>query len=481
MGPGFRILRIPQTRASFARWLIPTATTLTFLALVGHTSDVPQFLSRYSMKYFIFMVAVGILSVASWWVVLDVHRYRRFVTRVRQIPIFSFIVAAVGLLALVDILVPLAKFPFLTVIVPITVLVSVGVLPLANIRETMNKLTLLTVAAGIGLFMAEGVFRLVLLERRIAATETEFARLIGSSWPRPIPVAKKPGTFRILGLADSFGRRGGPDNYYYVLERFLNSEGLNVEVINISLDGYEPPDQLEMLKRFGARYKPDLVVHSFFVGNDFSAPEGPLSAYRNIPLRPATGLGLFRPRDFTLVEWLRRYARASEHRRGMKAEGSRGETPGTFATDEFLRIERNRMRVCKLAGDPNIRWQKTIRILEAIWAEVGRIGADYIMVIHPDQYQVENELRHAVVRKYALDLRRYDFDLPQRFLGKYCTDQRVQCLDLLPAFRAQGSRGGLYLLRDTHYNRKGNKLAADLIYEFMQNRHLLSVGRSPKT
>ncbi len=114
-----------------------------------------------------------------------------------------------------------------------------------------------------------------------------------------------------------------------------------------------------------------------------------------------------------------------------------------------------------------------MKVLEAIRKEVREIGAKYVMVIHPDQFQVESELRQEVAQRFGLDLGGYDFSLPQRFFRNQCISLGVMCLDMLPTFRMHGSGGGLYLARDTHYNRKGNRLAAQLIFKFLRDFHLI--------
>jgi len=101
------------------------------------------------------------------------------------------------------------------------------------------------------------------------------------------------------------------------------------------------------------------------------------------------------------------------------------------------------------------------------------MGAKYVIVIHPDQSQVEVQLRRELAKTYGLDLKGYDFELPQRFLMNYCSSRAIPCLDLFPSFRARGSQGGLYLVRDTHYNHDGNKFAAALIAKFLRQGSIL--------
>ncbi len=48
----------------------------------------------------------------------------------------------------------------------------------------------------------------------------------------------------------------------------------------------------------------------------------------------------------------------------------------------------------------------------------------------------------------------------------FCTDRRIPCLDLLPAFKAPKNEE-FYREKDDHLNEKGNRLAEELIVNFV--------------
>lgn len=88
---------------------------------------------------------------------------------------------------------------------------------------------------------------------------------------------KAAGTFRILGLGDSFAFGWGVENaesLFKVLERRLHesggeSGGDNYQVINAGIPGFGTYEELQLLKSVGLRYQPDLVVLAFYEGNDY--------------------------------------------------------------------------------------------------------------------------------------------------------------------------------------------------------------------
>jgi hypothetical protein len=86
---------------------------------------------------------------------------------------------------------------------------------------------------------------------------------------REYALVKKPGTFRIIVLGDSvtFGH-GALSNttYPYLLEQRLKQwrPGVNWEVWNLGVPGYNTTQELKYLQRVGDSYRPDLVIVGFY-------------------------------------------------------------------------------------------------------------------------------------------------------------------------------------------------------------------------
>lgn len=152
-----------------------------------------------------------------------------------------------------------------------------------------------------------------------------------------------------------------------------------------------------------------------------------------------------------------------------KREDSAG---GTFSEAAFLDIEKRRFQVCRRGLDAD--WSRIVEWLDSIREEAARIGARYAMVVHPDQFQVESGLRQRVQDRFGLNPADYDFVLPQRFLQDYCKRREIPCIDLLPIFRSIGEQGGLYETQNTHYNDRGNQLAATSVLDFLEEEGLAS-------
>jgi hypothetical protein len=92
--------------------------------------------------------------------------------------------------------------------------------------------------------------------------------------------AKPPGTFRIVGVGDSFTFGTGvraEDTFLAVLERELNKNNSDrFEVINLGVPGYDTDNEVNMILARGVPLAPDLVIICFFLndaggGNIFQA------------------------------------------------------------------------------------------------------------------------------------------------------------------------------------------------------------------
>ena len=85
-------------------------------------------------------------------------------------------------------------------------------------------------------------------------------------------IEKDPGVFRVLGIGDSFafGMVPYPFNYLTLIEERLNSNGHRSELINMGIPGINPREYLAILLHEGLELKPDMVLLSFFIGNDFT-------------------------------------------------------------------------------------------------------------------------------------------------------------------------------------------------------------------
>jgi len=497
---------------TYSRWGGPITITGLFLIMVAYQSPNGTVLGRYSPHFFQLIMATGVWVAVCWWVAINDLRFNCLMAHFKQLGFWCWVIVVVCFIILTDLFIDLislfAIVPFIIASVMVWLVYS-PILPNQHLSNTHQQASERSIIAAMvmvslvaGVVVVELIFRTLLVQDYVPTSSTEFEQLVTSKWPRAINPIKEPGTIRILGLSDSFGQAGGRDNYHYQLEELAQTANFPVEMVNFSVRGYEPYEQLQLLRQFGAQYQPDIVLHGFFVGNDFETPKGIFKSYLNIPIRPPTGLVAYRPNNFLLMIWLRRYITAynqtlaqpqlinltttkqttikpTSHLMITSTEILSSPTniqseKATFSEEAFLEIEYERLQISRPTTDPLARWSQTAALLDDIRAEVEELGGKYVMVIHPDQYQIEEPLRQQLATHYQLDMADYDLTLPQRFLLNYCATHQLLCLDLLPSFVEQGKQGGLYLLQDTHYNDQGNRLASETIFDFLQKNEVIT-------
>jgi hypothetical protein len=270
--------------------------------------------------------------------------------------------------------------------------------------------------------------------------------------------AKRPGVFRIAALGDSFAV--GPavpfaDNYLTLLEKALPG----TEMYNFGVSGTGPREYRTILRRDVWTYQPDLVLVCIFVGNDITES---LATPRHMdPRRHA--LYLLLARGWRLAkEWWRR---------APTAEGIQSDRPAVARLSEhsFREVEARRLEVCLNPPPAALekKWERAFDDLEGIINDCRAHGVPLRFVLIPDEFQVNGKVLADATRACSVDPEALDLDWPQGRLVAFCGEREVPCLDLLPAFRAVPDT---YEPRDTHWNVRGNRLAAAELGAWLQPR-----------
>jgi hypothetical protein len=272
----------------------------------------------------------------------------------------------------------------------------------------------------------------------------------------------------ILGLADSFGCVGEiGHNFFNVVQHELDSSGFTHAVINLSVSGYQPADELEMLRRFGPRYHPQVVLQAIYVGNDL---EDGLSAR---PVSTASGLllsessfSLFHPGTwvFPALVWRAAYLWKNNFIRFDGGLSSGLPTyPSSHSAQSELRSFHGMLRHFRRTKDFDLAWFMAWKTIRDTIAASRSFGAHYVLVVIPDQLQIEDRAQELVFRDPSLRREDYDFQLPQKLLQELARDEGVPWIDLYPEFRESGRSGGLYIFRNPHWTEAGNRLAGKVI------------------
>ena len=120
------------------------------------------------------------------------------------------------------------------------------------------------------------------------------------------------------------------------------------------------------------------------------------------------------------------------------------------------------------------QWRKCSEVILKMkqWCDQRQIKL--LIAILPEQFQVDQALRDAVLAKYEhIAKENLYLSYPDNLIVNFCRTHDIHCLDLLGPFQEQGKTRQLYMLRDSHWNEAGNRLAADLIFAYLEKNQLL--------
>ncbi|HSD55065.1 MAG TPA: SGNH/GDSL hydrolase family protein [Burkholderiales bacterium] len=268
---------------------------------------------------------------------------------------------------------------------------------------------------------------------------------------------KAPGAFRIVALGDSFAFGVVPYRYNYLtlLEDMLKVRNLGAEVFNMGIASTSPYHYADLLFKEGLAFKPDGVIVSLFVGNDLTRRDA----------RPKYTYSYLITFGRVVVRLVRNF------RDVARATSATGPGPPYvdnqpfFSEEVFLRIQKDRSWIFQ----PQLRAELDASIaaitpfLKAIRDVCVERAVRLLIVLIPDEQQIDAAQQRAIATAAGVPLEQFDFDLPNRALAATLLGLKIDYLDLLPLMRERSKAQLLYLPRDTHWNIPGNRVAAEAI------------------
>ncbi|RME76137.1 MAG: hypothetical protein D6784_06510 [Chloroflexi bacterium] len=305
------------------------------------------------------------------------------------------------------------------------------------------------------------------------------------------PLDKPPGVYRILMLGDSFVQAvqvKEEETAHQVLEDLLNSQnnGQQYEVISAGVGGWGTGQQLMYYRTEGRRYRPDMVLLMFFLGNDVKD---------NLPGRGVTvdGLNSYAP-YFTLA------GRGLDPAPWYFAPGlppAMGSAPpGWKPVNNFLgrlyqhsRLYRQiEPLVARAPEQPSMldfylghnptfdyAFELTLALVEQLGLEVAQDGAQFrVALISPVDLlqfsQMTPDEREAIYRKMPGLRRAEEIDPPNRRIADRLSQKQIEVLDLFPPFleHYQQADTPLYFEGDKHWTPAGNRLAGETLFEWLR-------------
>lgn len=298
---------------------------------------------------------------------------------------------------------------------------------------------------------------------------------------RPVASPAPP----VLALGDSFAFGWGVNleqTYLHLVEQLLDRQR-SIRIVKAGTPGTGPGDQFRLLEAIADRYRPQLVLLSFFVGNDFTDVQmGGIDQFDvkdglllRRELRPPAWSEALRQRlarSSRLLQLLRAVQLDFERRRAAAAAPSRhaalaARDPWLF---EFSRIHLRQFPEATARGVA-----QTLEYLDAFQNFCALRGIDFVLLVIPRSIQVSAEEVREWQTAFDISDDQLDLDHPQKLLREWARRRGARMLDLLPEFRrylAEHPGEKLYYYPDAHFNPAGHKLTADILADYLAREHL---------
>lgn len=305
---------------------------------------------------------------------------------------------------------------------------------------------------------------------------------------RSLPVSDAGG--RVLALGDSFAFGWGvelPETFLFRTEEALRPE--SVRIVKAGVPGTGTSDQLLWLRRHGESIRPDLVIVSFFVGNDFvdvqmggvtnqfSLRDG-FMVRKTLDDRPPswwTAMAQRVQRQSLLAQkvagilWLRE----------RRADPRERKNPGLTAADRWL-WEYYKIHLNPLPPETRRACDSTLAALDGIrlWCEQHHAGL--MLLVIPRSFQVYDWELARWNEAFRIPPAQLDLNQPQTLLAEWAARNQVPDCDLLPAFRQYAGthpNDRLFYFPDAHMNAAGHRQTGDLLADFIREKQLAKVRR----
>jgi lysophospholipase L1-like esterase len=268
------------------------------------------------------------------------------------------------------------------------------------------------------------------------------------------PGPKAPGTFRILGLGDSFAFGWGVPVEACFLERLAglldaSRPGATHDVLNAGIPGYGTYEAVLRLEAVAPAWPPDLVILAFYEGNDY-INNG------EAPRRRAVVDGYLTDLDGRGTSVLARHSALA-----------------TLLGDQWDRSREKRSFRASV--------EKTKALVSRTRRALASRGVPLVVVFIPDQDPAAYA-RPALLRLTDRLQRGEDVFRQRGELAAFCQDEGIGFCRLSARFEGDPGAARLRLSPDdTHFNAEGHRLAAAEIHAWLVAHPWALEGRPPLT
>ena len=290
---------------------------------------------------------------------------------------------------------------------------------------------------------------------------------------------KGESVFRILILGDSFVENFQvplEKRFFRQLEEKLKNEvDSKIEIIALGRGNTGTAVQYLILKHFGLKYQPDLVLHFFLTANDVKNNSQVL---QNDPYLPYFSLN-----NSGILDQVPHLARADRKLSSLK------ESLKKFRVTEIALLARQKILEAKnnekhgfpldyhvyrenYSEDYKEAWEVTKKLILETKSLSEENEADYILVTLANNEQVNASVWNELGQIFPeLKSAKLDLEKPDRILNEYCEEKELNCLSMLPYFKNFISNNPEAVTHNRlggHWNQTGTNLATKFLFEKLE-------------
>ncbi|WP_136807006.1 alginate O-acetyltransferase AlgX-related protein [Desulfosediminicola flagellatus] len=266
---------------------------------------------------------------------------------------------------------------------------------------------------------------------------------------------KKEDEYRLIGIGDSFSFGVVPYEYNYLtlVESKLKLINSNIELLNMGIPSIGPKDYFSVFVNEGLELQPDMVLLSFFIGNDF------YESKKRKPYESSFVASFFH----YMINLRHKYQDENIHGNARYCDHC-----PSFDHEQYLKIEFDRSSIYLPENKDLLqRLDNALYYLKQIRKICEQHNIKLVVAIIPDELQINNKLLRDVKEAYYpdIDIDKLEMTRPNTLLSNELDKLNINNIDLYDYF--SNSPQQLYRPRDTHWNIAGNQLAAIAIERYI--------------
>lgn len=292
-------------------------------------------------------------------------------------------------------------------------------------------------------------------------------------WPDIEHTYDKPdGVIRELIIGDSFVENFQLPPEFRFFRQLQDKLDAKNEVIALGRGNTGTGPQYLILKNYGLKYDPDIIIHMFFEGNDVKNNSQKLQNDPYLPYFTIDETGNLKQLEHAKKD-SRKMARIKDFFLNFRTiklvlsirqnmiENKQKSSPG-YPIDYHV-YDKNYLPEFDEA------WKITKKLILETKAEVEKSGAKYVLVAIPASEQIDIKKQNEIYKIYPdMNPNEIDFDKPEKILIEFCFENSIECYFMLPYFKKyliENPNKELYFFKDGHWNMDGTNLAGEFLYQ----------------